>query len=157
MIHEELLTETSRLCGPCNACCTGALRLKIEGQQIDRGRACHHCTSEGCNIYAQRPSVCRAFACGWLTTQSHLPEFMRPDQSGAIVLLNRLHWLGAPVDLAVAVERYIPAQTREWLIAYALQQRRPLVYQVDEEWEVIGTRELCEAIRRGIARGQRFW
>jgi hypothetical protein len=82
---------------------------------------------------------------------------MRPYQCGVILLLDRLHWRGVPVDLAVAVERYIPAQTLEWLIAYARQHHRPLIYQVDEEWEGVGPHEFCKALRHAVAQGKRLW
>lgn len=155
--HESPAPQTIRRCGRCNACCTGTLRLEIEGQQVERDKPCRHCTREGCDIYVARPAGCRSFTCGWLSAQSHLPEFMRPDQCGVILLLNRLHWRSVPVDLAVAVERRIPAQTLAWLIAYARQHRRPLIYQVDEEWEGVGPHEFGQALRRAVAQGRRLW
>jgi hypothetical protein len=58
---------------------------------------------------------------------SPLPEWMRPDQCGAIVLLS-LPWQGQKVISAIPVGRVIPEPTLEWLKQYAQKHRRPLIF-----------------------------
>lgn len=146
-----------RSCGACVACCTGALRLTVDDQEIDRGSPCRHCMPQGCRIYATRPYPCRAFECGWLVLNSPLPESMRPDRCGAILLLERLHWEAMPVDLAVATDRRIPQHTLKWLIDRALKYRRPLIYQMDDMWECLGPPELAQRVQDVLATGRRLW
>jgi hypothetical protein len=59
--------------------------------------------------------------------QSPLPDWMRPDQCGAIVLLS-FPWEGELVISAVPVGAEIPNKTLEWLQAYAREHQRPLIY-----------------------------
>ncbi|MGH8446987.1 MAG: hypothetical protein ACREVL_17085 [Solimonas sp.] len=57
-----------------------------------------------------------------------MPETMRPDQAGAIVLFGKLRWQGHAVDLAVPAGGEIPPATLSWLQDFALRHGRPLVY-----------------------------
>lgn len=147
----------TRGCGECTACCSGVLRLQVGEQIIDRGRPCRFRRVDGCGIYDARPKDCQAFQCGWLEIGSPLPEVMRPDRCEAILLINRLQWRGCPVDMAVATDIRIPRQTLAWFIEHSLRSRRPLVYQMDDEWECIGPREFGEQIRSELARGKQLW
>jgi len=52
---------------------------------------------------------------------------MRPDESGAIVLLS-VPWEGDLVMSAVPVGAEIPPHTLDWLMAYARNHQRPLIY-----------------------------
>ncbi|HET6565540.1 MAG TPA: hypothetical protein VFG52_09030 [Xanthomonadales bacterium] len=70
---------------------------------------------------------CRTFVCSWVVDNSPLPDWMRPDKSGAIVLLS-LPWEGELVISAIPVGAEVPAQTLEWLMAYAREHQRPLLY-----------------------------
>jgi hypothetical protein len=56
-----------------------------------------------------------------------LPPNMRPDLSGAIVMLNQLQWQGEDVIVAVARGARIPARTCHWLCSLAKLTDRPLV------------------------------
>lgn len=146
-----------RSCGACVACCTGTLRLTVDGQEVDRGSPCRHCRPQGCHIYATRPTHCRSFECGWLVPNSPLPQSMRPDRCGAILLLGRLHWEAMPVDLAVATEGRIPQHTLNWLIDRALKHRRPLIYQADDVWQCVGPLEFGQRIQDVLATGRPLW
>ncbi len=61
-----------------------------------------------------------------------MPDWLRPDQSKAIVMLDRLRWNGQPAIVAVAVGAYIPQRTLDWLQQYAQLHGRPLLW---EEYE----------------------
>ena len=65
------MRSTARVCGTCNLCCK-LLSVAEFNKRIDTW--CPHARPGcgGCSIYADRPSSCREFRCGWL---SGLPEF----------------------------------------------------------------------------------
>ena len=118
---------TARQCMPCTVCCHGWLKAKKPFLQP--GHGCKHCTAAGCGIYETRPvSPCRVFKCGWLIEDSPLPDEMRPDQCGAIVLLDR-KWRGHKIIAALPTGPRIPEETLEWLKKYAVEQGTPLVYR----------------------------
>jgi hypothetical protein len=72
------------------------------------GHPCRHCTGKGCAIYANRPQdPCINFICGWVQADSPLPEDMRPDRAGVIVLLGR-QWQGWPIIDAIPMGQTIP-------------------------------------------------
>ena len=56
-----------------------------------------------------------------------MPLNMRPDLSGAIVMMNQLQWQGEDVVVAVATGARIPARTLHWLCSLAKLTDRPLV------------------------------
>lgn len=74
-------------CGECMACCR-ILYIQDGPFQKPSNQWCNNCIHGfGCALYQARPSVCRAFECLWLKSQSRndrmAPE-LRPDQCGAI-------------------------------------------------------------------------
>ena len=73
-----------RECGACTVCCK---ILKIDVPELKKlaDVLCDHCTlGLGCNIYANRPPVCRGWYCGWRRMQ-HLGEDWRPDRCGVLI------------------------------------------------------------------------
>lgn len=91
------------------------------------GHPCRHCTGKGCAIYASRPQdPCINFICGWVQADSPLPEDMRPDRAGVIVLLGR-KWQGWRIIDAIPTGQAIPEESVEWLKAYAQEVRTPLI------------------------------
>jgi len=96
---------------------------------MEPGKPCSHCTTQGCAIYESRPEIpCRKFRCAWLSEGESLPENMRPDQCGAIVMFDR-KWNGWSIVKAVPVGVAIPEETLEWLKAYARENKKPLLFQ----------------------------
>jgi len=92
------------------------------------GKPCQHCTQQGCAIYETRPQdPCIDFDCAWLKVPDQIPEHMRPDQCGAIIDLDK-KWKDDPMITATPTGEEIPAETLEWLMAYAQQHSLPLVY-----------------------------
>ena len=117
-----------RHCQPCTACCEGWLDIQTLEVQAHLGKACTHCTSQGCGIYATRPQdPCQSFHCAWRIEGTLLPLNMRPDLSGAIVMMNQLQWQDDDVIVAVATGARIPARTFHWLCSLAKLTDRPLV------------------------------
>lgn len=115
----------NRDCGTCTACCEGWLRSTVT--DMYPGKPCQHCTAQGCAIYESRPEdPCKLFSCGWLKDDSPLPEDMRPDKSGVIVLFDR-KWEGWQVIKAIPVGPSIPEPSQRWLMQYAQSISRPLI------------------------------
>ncbi len=146
-----------RQCMPCTACCEGWLYAEVEEFVLTPGHPCPHSSKQGCGIYPERPEVpCRTFVCSWRVDHSTLPDWMRPDECGAIVLLS-LPWQGELVISAVPVGENIPAHTLDWLMAYARKHQRPMIYyqRVVENGEFAGVRRLGygpPAFREKVAR-----
>lgn len=118
---------SDRQCSPCTACCEGWLT----STEIDMapGKPCQHCTVQGCAIYESRPkNPCRTFKCAWLREDSPLPDEFRPDLCGAIVALNH-QWNGWTVMRASPTGAEIPAETLDWIKAYAVKEGVPLMFQ----------------------------
>lgn len=81
---------TSRTCGQCSACCVTLPIIPPAGSAETFTKAagvpCVNCLGNGgCAIYATRYDVCQTFECLWLTSATHMPAAMRPDQSGLII------------------------------------------------------------------------
>jgi hypothetical protein len=116
-----------RECGSCTACCEGW--LESDELNMRPGRACQHCTQAGCAIYDQRPEdPCIRFICGWLQDGSPLPDHLRPDRAGVIVLFDR-PWHNWDVIRAIPTGPKVPAASLEWLKTHAQEVRLPLLFQ----------------------------
>lgn len=116
----------NRECGSCTACCEGWLRSPVT--KMRAGKPCRHCTVQGCAIYEERPiDPCVNFSCGWLAKDSLLPEEMRPDRCGAIVLFDR-PWKQWKVIAAFPCGPRIPRETLERLMACAREHHIPLLF-----------------------------
>jgi Fe-S-cluster containining protein len=76
--------SAARICGPCTLCCT---LLRVDELRKRGGVPCPALRrapeAPGCSIHATRPSVCRAYACLWLS--GGLENTDRPDLLGAIL------------------------------------------------------------------------
>lgn len=144
-----------RQCGDCTVCCSGVLRLEVDGQAVRPGQGCRHCRHAGCGIYDVRPTICREFVCGWLRDDSVLPLWLRPDRSGMILLPAYRRWCGVPVDVAVAAGAGAQAESLRWLKRFSALHRRPLLYQVevDGEWCAFGPPGFQTDLRRFLERG----
>lgn len=124
---------SERECGDCTACCEGWLNANIDGQILSPGVACRHLCSTGCGIYPNHPQdPCQGFECAWLTSDSALPDWMQPNQCGAIVVLN-FPWKGWQTIRAVAVGETIPDKTLEWLKGHARSTGKPLIIKHNKQ------------------------
>jgi len=121
-------TEQSRECSSCAACCEGWISITVYGEEVSFGHPCPHTTSSGCNIYEKRPvDPCRTFKCGWLADGGLMPEWMRPDNAGVIVMFNKYSMAGRQVDAAIIVGGELSPRSSEWLENYTLQNERSLI------------------------------
>ncbi len=98
---------------------------------------------------------------------SPLPGWMKPNQSGVIVLFAKRRWMGRPVDVAVPVGPRIPPRALAWLKAFAEQHQRPLLYteqslsdgRCDASQQVLahGPPAFREQVAAWQARGEPLW
>jgi hypothetical protein len=147
-----------RQCEPCTACCDGWLKIEVYGHQIDRGAPCPFSTGQSCKIYQQRPQdPCREFICGWRAHNSPLPEWMRPDKAGMILLAANFSWQGHPVDVAVRVGERPKNKALEWLKSFCAERKRPLLYQAGEDWYAFGPPAFQKDMHDRMERGERPW
>lgn len=68
-----------RECGGCRMCCVAP---PIKEPEKVAGEACVNLGPQGCEIYAERPQVCRGFACEWLWGFGDIGQ--RPDRMQAM-------------------------------------------------------------------------
>ena len=120
--------QQSRECSSCAACCEGWISLTVYGEEISSGHPCPHTTDCGCRIYEKRPvDPCRTFKCGWLVDGSPLPDWMKPNNAGVIVMFNKYSMGGHQVDAAITIGEKLNPATLEWLKNYTLQKGRALM------------------------------
>jgi hypothetical protein len=147
-----------RQCGGCIACCDGSLRITVEGEAVYPGKPCPHCTLAGCAIYGRHPrDPCQRFVCGWLAPKSPLPEWLRPDKAGLVLLPAELRWRGLEVDVAVPTGAGPGPEALAWLTQFSERMRRPLLYQIGSEWFAVGPPEFQAEIRARLERGETLW
>ena len=74
--------QRARACGECSLCCT---LLRVDELGKLGGIPCVHqdVGEKGCSIHAERPEICRAYRCLWLS--GGLEEADRPDRLGAVL------------------------------------------------------------------------
>ena len=119
--------STHRNCQPCTACCEGHLDLGHDLTSAGGHERCSHCEKTGCGIYAERPQVpCRSFECMWITANSPLPAWMRPDTSRVIVTINRFKWNDQAVVVALKLDDEVPDRTLRYLQEWARLLKLPL-------------------------------
>lgn len=150
--------NVTRICGSCTACCDGWLQIEVRGHKVRKGQPCPFSIAHRCSIYPERPQhPCREFVCGWLVASSPLPEWMRPDQSGMIMLAANFFWRGSPVDVVVPVGEQPKKKALDWLMRFCAEHRRLLVYQVGDEWFAFGPPVFQTDIASRLARGETPW
>lgn len=92
------------------------------------GKPCKHLDSGLCTIYPERPdNPCRTFDCGWKLPGSSMPDDMRPDRCGAIVILGQ-DWRHWKVVRAVPVGWAIPNATLRRIKSFVIAQKMALIY-----------------------------
>jgi hypothetical protein len=151
-------SKQTRRCDTCTACCDGWLRITVRGHAVYPGKPCPFSSGHHCTIYETRPQdPCRAFICGWLAHNSPLPDWMRPDRAGVILLAANFAWRDLRVDVAVPVGDGIKPEALEWLKAFASTQGRPLLYRIAEDWYAFGPPDFQTEMRERIGRGEQPW
>lgn len=94
------------------------------------------------------------FFCGWAEADSALPEWMKPDQSGIIVLAARASWAGRPVDVLVSAGKDPSDRVLDWYHAYSIKNMRPFIYERQQLWFAFGPEEFQRIVSQRIANGE---
>jgi hypothetical protein len=116
-----------RNCGACTVCCV-ALKIATPELHKKAGTPCRHLSSAGCGIYADRPSVCREFLCGWRLF-AELDDDWRPDRNGVLVMRKAPAelppaWRGAPYGVHMIIIGGEAAAAHPSLVAYVARLMR---------------------------------
>lgn len=124
----ELRTKT-RSCGGCTRCCEGWLTGDAWGHQFHPGKPCGWLCRSGCLIYENRPrNPCQTFLCEWKRLPS-IPEWMRPQESGVILVSRRLDEYS--YIRAHACGRPVGAEVLTWAQEYSDQHQVPVIVDAD--------------------------
>ena len=96
--------------------------------ELKPGNPCSNCKDGGCEIYENRPiDPCISFKCAWLKYENILPDDMRPDLSGAIVMLDRKFGENKIIS-AVSTSPDMPKDTLDRLRKFAVTNKTPLIF-----------------------------
>jgi hypothetical protein len=82
---------------------------------------------------------------------------MRPDKSDMIMLAALFNWHDLPVDVLVAAGARPKRKALDWMMKFASEKRRLLIYQVDEDWFAFGPPAFQAEISERIGRGDTPW
>jgi hypothetical protein len=82
---------------------------------------------------------------------------MRPDKADMILLAANFSWRGLPVDVAVAVGDRPKQKALDWLTKFSSEQKRLLIYQLDDDWFAFGPPAFQAEITERIGRGEKPW
>ena len=157
-VNQPAISSSPRSCGECSACCQGWLTTHALNQDIYLDNPCSHCSSQGCNIHAERPTdPCRIFFCAWAEAGSDFPEWMQPNQSGVITLTNRTSWNKMPVDVLVSTSKDPDTKILQWFQKRCHTQHRPFIYQQNKQWFGYGPQQFQQDLAAKVARGESLW
>ena len=142
------MLTTKRTCGDCSECCRSGILGSVHGKMTYKGIPCHFLSGNKCSIYSSRPDTpCKQFNCVWLDdTKAALPEWMRPDLSGVMIVESR--W-GEDKTFWVVSENKgkIDATVLNWLVMHFLQTGTCMAVQVDGGWNHYGSVEFLQSRR----------
>jgi len=148
----------NRPCGDCALCCEGWVKTRVLGHTIELGKPCPYSSGHHCTIHERRPEdPCRIFFCGWAERDSRLPEWMRPDRCGIIVLTGRSWWRGLAVDVLVSAGCDPDPQLLAWFKEHSIRDRRPFIFQQREAWFGFGPQPFQREIAAKAERGEPLW
>ena len=110
-----------RPCSNCTACCDGHLKIDVYGLTILNNKCPFQCS--GCLIYNARPQVCKNYQCAW--TQELFPEWMRPDQSGLMISVEK--WTKGQHLRAIEITNNVNPQAIQELTEFAHKHNTPYI------------------------------
>ncbi|MBK3664077.1 hypothetical protein JJE66_22995 [Bradyrhizobium diazoefficiens] len=74
-----------------------------------------------------------------------------------IMLAANFVWRGLPVDVVVPVGKQPKKKALDWLTRFCGENRRLLVYQIDDEWFAFGPPMFQTDIASRLGRGETPW
>lgn len=145
------VTKDFRDCGSCTECCKNLYIESVYGHEVKPGNPCFFlCTEKKCTIHENRPDVCRSFQCAW--SQRLLPEWMKPDQSNALVCVENWgeHKQYQMLKVLSVNEGY-DVRTFSWILDFCMKNKTPLAYEVPGskgEVRYLGDNEFMDYIQK---------
>jgi len=122
-----------RSCAGCTLCCSLLSVAELDKPPMVR---CVNCAASGCRIYAQRPTECRQFYCGYLLKEQ-LDQRWKPSQCKLIVVFDE-----HPYCVAIHVDPAFPdawrkepfySQICRWARTAARRHAQVVVWQGDSK------------------------
>ena len=132
---------SERSCDGCAKCCEGWLQGEAYGHAFYKGRPCFF-LGKTCTIYETRPeNPCRSFKCAWLDSDI-FPAWMKPDLVNAIIVRR----IDNNIEYYVINEAggVLQTKTLNWLVQWALNNQKNILYYVDGGENKIGSKEFLE-------------
>ena len=137
------MAHPDKSCGTCTLCCRimGIPEFAKPPQQW-----CTRCDiGKGCKIYADRPTSCREFECGWLQAKPNaMPDRLRPDRCG-VVFTNLTGGQGIVAGCDIRhptawqtpdVLRILRAAAKDGIVVFARAGTRFWAIGARGEWEL---------------------
>ena len=131
-----------RNCGTCAKCCEGWLHGEAYGHAFFKGRPCFF-LNKTCSIYDNRPAdPCRSYKCAWLA-EDIFPFWMKPDLVNAIITHRKV----GDIEFYSVTEAgsILDSKTLSWLVQWALNNNKNLLYFIDGGENKIGSQEFLKA------------
>lgn len=142
----ELTSKPIRECGTCTRCCEGYLFGEVNNNYFYNGRPCHYVSpGTGCTIHEERPEMCEAFKCGWLS-DPRIPEWLKPELSNAMISFTQVE--GIPYLSLMEVGAKMDSKVLSWVLLFALENNYNFLYQVEGGLNTLGTQEFVDAFNR---------
>ncbi len=74
-----------------------------------------------------------------------------------IMLAANFFWRGLPVDVVVPAGDRPKRKALDWLMRFSSEQKRLLIYQIDQDWFAFGPPAFQTEISQRIQRGEKPW
>ena len=131
----------TRECDGCAKCCEGWLSGEAYGHAFYKGRPCFF-LNKTCSIYDTRPDQpCRTFKCAWLS-EDIFPHWMKPNLIDTIITHRR----SGNIEFYSVVEAgsKLDSKVLSWLVQWALNNKKNLMYYIEGGMNRIGSKEFLE-------------
>lgn len=139
----EVSISKPRDCSNCTKCCDGFTSATIYGHVMGSGVPCHFVNiGKGCNIYDDRPRLCKTFKCNWLINND-VPEELKPNLTGSMPALTSTPD-GVEYILITNVGNDPREDVLDWYKQYSESKGYGLVYTINGVKHFVGTKEFVE-------------
>jgi hypothetical protein len=140
----ELKSWKGRKCGDCTGCC---YVLGVEELEKRSYAVCANVCDKGCQIYANRPTVCRTYSCAW--KMGKLPDAFFPKDCGVVV--DTTNALGA-----TSVREIWPGASEQpeikHLIRLLAKNNVTIVIRGEQDRTLLGPSEMVSEFMQTVAK-----
>ncbi len=118
------MTNPTRTCGDCSACCYTHTIEELE--KYNFSRCFHQKPTGGCAIYGDHPDSCREFRCAWLNGLVG-EEHERPDKLGLVVTGKSVRFSASDPAIMLLFEAWPGAAREPQALAFMHEQMRKAI------------------------------